>query len=365
MAEDQDKESKTEEATPHKIEETIRKGNTPVSRDVAQFASILAIASAVPIVVQAFGNNLQGTLMALIERPYAFRLEVGADALMLLTTVAAAAGLVILLPLGILMAFGIAVSLLQNPLRIVGTRIKPEFSRISLFSGFTRIFGAQGRVEFMKGVLKLTVLSACALAFLIHYTTDLVNAILLEPTELPDALARQILQVLLIIGVSLAAIVAGDVAWSRFKWRKDLRMSKQDIKDEHKQAEGDPMLRARRLSLARDRARRRMLSAVPRATVVIANPTHYAVALRYVRGDQAAPVVVAKGLDNIALKIREIAEANDIPVIEDKALARSLHAAVTLDRPIPPEFYKAIAEIILFLMSRAAAGPTVHLPRGA
>jgi flagellar biosynthetic protein FlhB len=367
MAEEQDKESKTEEATPHKIEESIRKGNTPVSRDVAQFASILAIASAVPIVVHAYGNNLQATLMALIERPYTFRLDVGADALMLLTTVFAAAGLVILLPLGVLMAFGIMVSLLQNPLRFVGTRIKPEYSRISLSSGFTRIFGAQGRVEFMKGVLKLTVLSACALAFLIHYTTDLVNAILLEPTELPDALARQLLQVLLIIGTSLAAIVVFDVFWSRFKWRKDLRMSKQEIKDEHKQSEGDPMLRAKRLSLARDRARRRMLSAVPKATVVIANPTHYAVALRYVRGDHAAPVVVAKGLDNIALKIREIAEANDIPVIEDKALARSLHAAVVLDRPIPPEFYKAIAEIILFLMSRAAAtsGPTVHLPRGA
>ena len=365
MAEQADKESKTEEATPHKIEESIKKGNTPVSRDVAQFASILAIAAAVPIVVQAYSDSLQSTLVALVERPYTFRLDVGADALMLLKTVGAAAGAVILLPLFVLMAFGIMVSLLQNPLRIVGHRIKPEFSKISLSKGLTRIFGAQGRVEFMKGVLKLTVLSACALAFLIHYTTDLVNAILLEPTELPEALARQLLQVLLIIGISLAAIVAGDVAWSRFKWRKDLRMSKQEIKDEHKQSEGDPMMRARRLSLARDRSRRRMLAAVPRATVVIANPTHFAVALRYVRGDQAAPVVVAKGLDNIALKIREIAEANDIPVIEDKALARSLHAAVALDRPIPPEFYKAIAEIILFLMTRTAAGPTVHLPRGA
>jgi flagellar biosynthetic protein FlhB len=365
MSEQPDKESKTEEATPHKIEESIKKGNTPVSRDVSQFASILAIASAVPIVVHAFSDNLQSTLVALIERPYTFRLEVGADALMLLGTVGAAAGAVIMLPLFVLMGFGIMVSLLQNPLKIVGHRIKPEYSKISPSKGLTRIFGAQGRVEFMKAVLKLTVLSACALAFLIHYTTDLVNAILLDPSELPDALARQLLQVLLIIGVSLAAIVIADVAWSRFKWRMDLRMSKQEIKDEHKQSEGDPAMRARRLSLARDRARRRMLSAVPRATVVIANPTHYAVALRYVRGDQAAPIVVAKGLDNIALKIREIAEANDIPVIEDKALARSLHAAVTLDRPIPPEFYKAIAEVILFLMSRSAAGPTVSLPRGA
>jgi len=141
-------------------------------------------------------------------------------------------------------------------------------------------------------------------------------------------------------------------------------MSKQEVKDEHKQNEGDPLVRAKRLSLARDRARRRMLTAVPKATLVIANPTHYAVALRYISGDSGAPMVVAKGLDNIALKIREIAEANDIPVIEDKALARSLYAAVSLDRPIPPEFYKAVAEIILYLMSRSAA-PIAPLPRGA
>lgn len=365
MAEQPDKESKTEEATPHRIEESIKKGNTPVSRDVAQFASLLAIATAVPMVVHAFSTKLLMTLVAFIERPYDFRLGVGEDALELSASVAVAAGSVLMLPLGVLMTFGILVSMLQNPLRIVGNRIKPEFSRLSPMKGLTRIFGAQGRVEFIKSVLKLSVLSACAVAFLLNYTNDLVNTILLEPSALPGALARQFLNVLLIIGISLAAIVAADVVWSRIKWRMDLRMSKQEIKDEHKQSEGDPMMRARRLSLARDRSRRRMLASVPKATVVIANPTHYAVALRYVRGDQAAPVVVAKGMDHIALKIREIAEQNEIPVIEDKALARSLYAAVALDRPIPPEFYKAIAEVILFLMSRSAAGPTVQLPRGA
>ena len=364
MAEQPDKESKTEEATPHKIEESIKKGNTPVSREVAQFASLIAIATAVPIVVHTFNASLLMTLVAFIERPYDFRLQAGEDALSLGMSVASAAGAVVLPALAVLMAFGILVSMLQNPLRIVGHRIKPEMSRISFQKGLTRIFGAQGRVEFIKALLKLSVLSACAVAFLLNYTNDLVNAILLEPAALPAALARQLLQVLLIIGVSLAAIVAADIVWSRIKWRMDLRMSKQEIKDEHKQAEGDPLMRARRLSLARDRSRRRMLASVPKATVVIANPTHYAVALRYVRGDQAAPVVVAKGMDNIALKIRELAEQHDIPVIEDKALARSLYAAVALDRPIPPDFYKAIAEIILFLMSRSGSGPAVQLPRG-
>lgn len=364
MAEQEDKESKTEEATPHRIEEAIKKGNTPVSREVAQFASILAIAACVPIVVHAFGANLLGSLMALIERPYDFRMNVGADALLLLAAVGSATSAVLALPLVVLMIFGIMVSLLQNPLRFVGNRIKPELSRISPAKGFARMFGAQGRVEFLKSIFKLTILSACAIAFLLNYKADLVNSILLEPAALPQALARQLLNVLVAVGLSLAGVVAADLVWSRIKWRIDLRMSKQEIKDEHKQSEGDPLLKARRLSLARDRARRRMLSSVPKATVVIANPTHYAVALRYVSGDAGAPMVVAKGLDNIALRIREIAEAHDIPVIEDKALARSLYAAVSLDRPIPPEFYKAVAEIILYLMSRSAA-QAAPLPRGA
>ncbi len=365
MAEAPDKESKTEEATPRKIEDAIKKGNTPVSREIAQFASILAIAACVPIVVHTFGSSLLGSLIAMIERPYDFRLNAGADAVILLATVGSAATVVLALPLAVLMVFGIAVAVLQNPLRVVGERIKPQASRLSPTKGFTRIFGTQGLVEFLKSCFKLAILSTCAIYFLLNYKTDLVNAILLEPAALPQALAGQMLNVLIAVGLSLAGIVGADLVWSRIKWRMDLRMSKQEVRDEHKQNEGDPLVRAKRLSLARDRARRRMLSSVPKATVVIANPTHYAVALRYASGDAGAPMVVAKGMDNIALKIREIAEANDIPVIEDKALARSLYAAVSLDRPIPPEFYKAVAEVILYLMSRSAAPSTpAPLPRG-
>ncbi|MBX9874319.1 MAG: EscU/YscU/HrcU family type III secretion system export apparatus switch protein, partial [Beijerinckiaceae bacterium] len=138
-------------------------------------------------------------------------------------------------------------------------------------------------------------------------------------------------------------------------WRRSLRMTKQEVKDEHKQAEGDPILKSRRLSLARDRARNRMMAAVPRATVIIANPTHYAVALRYVQEEGGAPLVLAKGTDLIALKIREIAEANDIPVVEDRALARSLHAAVQLDQMIPPEFYKVVAELLCLVYAKKVA----------
>ena len=146
---------------------------------------------------------------------------------------------------------------------------------------------------------------------------------------------------------TVVLVIAGaDFTWSRIHWRRDQRMSKQEIKEEVKQAEGDRMMKARFRSLRLDRSRKRMLTAVPKATMVLVNPTHYAVALRYVRSEGGAPVVLAKGVDLIALKIREIATENAIPIIEDKPLARSLYDAVPVDSVIPPEFYRAVAEIV-------------------
>ncbi len=150
-------------------------------------------------------------------------------------------------------------------------------------------------------------------------------------------------------------LIAGvDLVWSRFHWRQDLRMTKQEVKDELKQSEGDPIVKSRLRSLARDRARRRMMTAVPRATLVIANPTHYSIALKYVRDEDSAPIVLAKGQDLVALKIREIAEANNIPVFEDVALARSMYKQVSVDSVIPQQFYQAVAELIRVVYAKKA-----------
>jgi flagellar biosynthetic protein FlhB len=156
------------------------------------------------------------------------------------------------------------------------------------------------------------------------------------------------------VAVATIILVAADVVWSRVSWQRELRMTRQEVKDELKQADGDPIVKARLRSLARDRLRKRMIAAVPRATLVIANPTHFAVALRYVREEGGAPLVIAKGQDLIALKIREIAAAHGIPVIEDKGLARSLYKAVEVDKMIPAEFYKAVAEIVFYVLGRQA-----------
>ena len=181
---------------------------------------------------------------------------------------------------------------------------------------------------------------------------DFINLLFMEPTVVPGMMQELIVRFLSGVTAAVVVLVGADLAWSRFSWHRDLRMTKQEVKDEHKQMEGDPMIKIRLRSLQRDRSRKRMIAAVPRATLIVANPTHYSVALRYVREEGGAPIVVAKGKDLIALKIRFIAEQNGIPIYEDRALARSLYASVDVDRMIPSEFYKAVAGIILFLAAR-------------
>jgi flagellar biosynthesis protein FlhB len=157
----------------------------------------------------------------------------------------------------------------------------------------------------------------------------------------------------------MGLIAAIDIVWSRFHWKQDLRMSKQEVKDEFKQSEGDPIVKSRLRSLARDRARKRMMTAVPRATLIIANPTHFSIALKYVREEDAAPVVLAKGQDLVALRIREIAAANGIPVFEDVALARSMYKQVSVDSVIPAQFYQAVAELVrIVYASKGRPRPT-------
>jgi flagellar biosynthetic protein FlhB len=173
-----------------------------------------------------------------------------------------------------------------------------------------------------------------------------VNAMFTDPIQIPELTLMLTVRLLTAVCIATVLLVVADLMLVRFQWRRDLKMSKQEIKDEHKQAEGDPLVKARMRSLARDRARRRMIADVPRATIVLANPTHYAIALRYVREEGGAPVVVAKGQDLIALKIREIAETHGIPVVEDKPLVRSMYDSVEIDQQIPPEFYRVVAELL-------------------
>ncbi len=180
------------------------------------------------------------------------------------------------------------------------------------------------------------------------------EAVATDPSALPEFLRENLVRLLVANVLAITAIAGFDLAWSRIHWKQELRMTRQEVKDELKQSEGDPLVKARLRSLGRDRARRRMINAVPTATLIVANPTHFSVALRYRPNEDAAPIVVAKGQDLIALKIREIATANSIPVFEDVQLARALYKQVNVDQMIAPEFYKAVAELIRVINARHA-----------
>ena len=212
-------------------------------------------------------------------------------------------------------------------------------------------FGIKGFVEFAKSFGKVVF----ATVFLVFVMSDvharLLAGMVTNPVSFGLVIRDIAVELITTVAFAMALIAGADLLWSRFHWLQELRMSKQEVKDEQKQAEGDPILKARMRSLARDRARQRMMSAVPRATLIIANPTHYSIALRYVREETAAPIVVAKGQDLIALKIREIAEENNIPVFEDVTLARSMFKQVSVDNMIPPQFYHAVAELIRIIQS--------------
>ncbi|RCS23960.1 flagellar biosynthesis protein FlhB [Phyllobacterium salinisoli] len=355
MSDAPDKESKTEEATEQKIRDAVEKGNLPFSKEAPILASVLAFLLIAVFIATPGVAKLTFFLAELIDRPEDWQLNGSEDAGQLFQILTIAVGTALLPILVIIPLAGIAASVLQNAPVLVMERIRPQFSRISLAKGWSRIFGRSGQVEFLKSLFKLSAASLVVFFVFFKSNTLFTDAIATDPRALPEFIRENVIRLLAANAIAITLLAGFDIAWSRFHWRSELRMTKQEIKDEHKQSEGDPLVKARQRSLGRDRARRRMIASVPTATLVIANPTHFSVALRYQPAQDAAPVVVAKGQDLIALKIREIAEANNIPIFEDVQLARSLYKQMKVDQTIAPEFYKAVAELIQFINSRQRA----------
>ena len=343
---DEDKDSKTEKPTEKKLRDTMEKGNVPHSREATLFASMLATVIYVTFFLPDRIGRMGEVLRDLFEKPDQWQLETGPDVISLFIRIGWEVANLLLPAVALFFIFGIGSSLFQNLPTPVLDRIQPQFSRISPVSGWKRIFSTSGLVEFAKSLAKIVVVGIIMFFVLRGQFFHAIDSLVSDPQTIFVRLSTIIQRILTIVLLATAVVGIGDVLWTRYHWVDLLKMTKQEVKDEFKQAQGDPIVKSRQRSVARDRARRRMMKQVPRATLVIANPTHFAVALRYVREENDAPVVVAKGQDLIALKIREIAEANGIPVFEDPPLARSMFAQVSVDSVIPSVFYKAVAELI-------------------
>jgi flagellar biosynthetic protein FlhB len=352
MSADVDYEDKTEEPTEKRLHDAVKKGQIAFSREAPLFASLAAALVALVFVVPGRASTLLAELVGILDDPGGWRIARGEDALALAGPLAAASAEFLWPAVALLALASVIASVAQAAPRIVPDRIAPDFSRISPQAGWRRVFGARGLVEFAKSLIKVAAVGCVSGMMLIGQKAVILTAMDDDPEVLPERILELAVKTVAAVLVATLAVASADLAWSRILWRRDNRMSKHEVKEELKQSEGDRMVKARLRSLRLHRSRKRMLSAVPRATMVVVNPTHYAVAMRYLRTEGGAPIVLAKGVDLIALKIRAIAEAHAIPVVEDKPLARSLYSAVEVERPIPAEFYRAVAEIVHLVQHR-------------
>jgi flagellar biosynthetic protein FlhB len=351
MAEDtQDDSQKTEEPTQRRLEQAREKGQVAKSQEVTHWFMILAAAMLIGVFGKTFAGGMTDSLYKFIARPHSIRVD-GSGALReLMFETFGELGLAFLMPVSVILLAAFIAGIIQNGFVFSTETLTPKLSKLSLAKGLKRLFSTRSVVEFVKGILKITIV-ASVIVLLLWPEREIVFIVTsMDPIQFMGAL--QTLAVRVLVGVlAIMTVIAGiDFMYQKQQHMKELRMSRQDLKDEFKQSEGDPMIKARLRQIRTERARRRMMSAVPDADVVVTNPTHYAVALKYDHEAMDAPVLVAKGADQVALRIREVAKEHDIPVVENPPIARALYDNVELDQAIPAEHYKAVAEIIGYVM---------------
>ena len=348
--------------TPQKLAEARRKGDVAKSTDVHTAATYLALL-AVFVTVGGFAvDQAASVLMVLIAQPDRLTgMILGPGGGQISASIIAEA-LWALAPIFLLPIGAVIVSLVgQQALVFSGEKLIPKMSRISLISNAKNKFGPTGLVEFAKSAVKLSAISVALWIYLVGDLDVMIGAARAEPQVMGALMMETLVVLLSITAVIAVAIAAIDVSWQRFDHERKLRMSYQDLKEENKQSEGDPHMKAQRRQRGQEIANNRMLLEVPKADVIIVNPTHYAVALKWSRTKGSAPSCVAKGEGEIALRIREIAGDAGIPIHSDPPTARALHATVEIGAEIPPEQYKAVAAAIRFAdrMRAAAKGRMV------
>ncbi|HWT97148.1 MAG TPA: flagellar biosynthesis protein FlhB [Terriglobales bacterium] len=348
MAETDDSQ-KTEDPTSKRLDDARKQGQVANSREVNNLFMMMALTLSVAMFGSGIVRDIKDLILPFIESPDQIPTDIGHLQLLgwRFFTHLLMIGTVPLI-LALFAAFGSGY--LQFGLLWSAEHIMPDLGKISPLAGFGRIFSMRSFVEFLKGLAKIAIVGSVAISLLLPALRDVHRLIGLDPIDILGAMKSMVVHLLFGVLSVIFAITIFDFFYQRFQHIRSLRMSRQELKDEFRDTEGDPMVKGRLRQLRMERAKRRMMAEVPKSDVVVTNPTHFAVALRYDQATMGAPRVVAKGSDNAALRIREIAKEHDIPIVENPPLARGLHAAVEVDQEIPPEFYKAVAEVISYIM---------------
>lgn len=355
MADDTDPESKTEDPSAKKLSDARAKGDVVKSQDIPQLASLAGAISVILIAGGWLTRDLAAALYPFIAHAGTTEISSG-GAMVVMKQAVMAAMPPLLLVMIVTAVLGVVGNVAQTGFMLTPDKIKPDFKKLDLLKGLGRIFGMDGMVQFAKSTIKFMVTGFIAYMVLKPHVGEVRNLVGMDVAALlPEAmkLSKTLMLAVLLLLIAMAAI---DWFWQRQRFMKRMRMTLQEVKDEFKQSDGDPHIKGKRRQIQMQRSRQRMMQAVPKATVVVMNPTHYAVALKYEPGETPAPLCVAKGVDELALKIRAVAEEHGVMVLEDPPLARALYASVEIDEEIPVEHFEAVAKVISFIMNKKTQG---------
>ncbi|MBO6503438.1 MAG: flagellar biosynthesis protein FlhB [Kordiimonadaceae bacterium] len=354
MAEEDDSQ-KTEEPTPKKLEEARKKGEVAQSQELKTWFMLAAGAAVLAGAGNRIGAGIRDPLRGYMGRVHAIEVD-GPGTFSAMITLLVDIVLILMIPLGVFIVAAIVGNRIQHSGVFTLEKLKPDITKLNPVNGLKKFGSSKIPVDLAKALGKLVALGV--IVFLIVYPerSKLDTIMLLPPIEILQLI--HLMAVKLIVGVLilLTIIAAADFSYQKYQHTKKLRMTKQEVKDERKQTDGDPKVKSRLRAIRMERHVQRMMAAVPRADVVITNPTHYAVALEYKHGQMDVPVLIAKGVDDVAMRIREVAQEHGVPFVENPPLARALFASVEIDDEVPPDHYKAVAEVISYVMKLRRSG---------
>ncbi|MCI8539638.1 MAG: flagellar biosynthesis protein FlhB [Oscillospiraceae bacterium] len=342
--------SKTEKATPKKRRDERKKGNVFLSRDAVSVATLLGSYAVLWATAGGFAEQLGGFMSYCLQTGSTLRTDQFQGALPELLL----QGLLVVLKtvgpvLAVTLLCAVAATFAQTRFLVATESLKPKFNRISPLQGFKRLFSLKSVIEALKGILKISILMVIVYLSIRDMFLESSRYLYVDLGVSAAHLVEYAAGMVVRIAIAFVALAAMDFLYQWWDYERQLKMSKQEVKEEYKQMEGDPQVKGKIKQIQRQRAQQRMMQQVPGADVVIRNPTHYAVALRYKPDQDDAPVVLAKGQDSLALRIVQIAEEHHIAVMENVPLARALYAGTEVNREIPPEFYGAVAEVLVYI----------------
>ena len=357
VAEDDDESSKTEEPSERKISKAKEEGDIAISQEAKSFIMLLGMIFVVWLALPYMFKWFYLLTIKFIETPEAISTDPQHLRLLLLRT---ALGIfkILGIPFAVFMLLGVFASIAQTGFIYAPKKLEPNWNKLNIFAALPNFINMKKIIESLKGIIKISVISFIAVLVVRPYLEKANLMPAMETMTILRFIHKVVVLLIFTVTIAVLVIALADYAYQKYAHLKKLRMTKQEVKDEYKQTEGDPLVKSRIRQIRMERARHRMMENVPKSDVVIVNPTHYAVALQYKMETMDAPVVVAKGLDNLALRIKALAEENDVPVVENPPLARALFASVEIDQAIPPEHFKAVAEVIGYVMQLKNQSPS-------